>query len=449
MKVDDGGPRANSDDGLIKHLKPLYLVSKVLSLSPFRLIYGPNKGARASVPGTVQSLAALVLYGSFHLYSNYNDDFNGSNNGAGSGGQGASLPVNGTAPNGEGGNFVSVMIDIYSRYSGLGLYWVLVAGAIGNQRILAASVGTLVEMDEIFERQLGICVNNARWKRLICIQTALIAGLIGVFEWFNCLMYLSDYQPASEFCLPQCYITLITSVVGESQFVGYVKLLEMRLQLINQLLARLNELDERGAELNEAFATTTNSRGSELGESTPRSMASKVNELWWHDGEVAENRRHRIFQPLSHSTANANNGFVKEMTFKKLTTTPPKSTVEIGQDKYDPKPHRGEGGAYGVQLIFTLATLFITVTTLLYHCTMKAIRLLLRHPATSEDAVQRAWTLLSGLLWAMVCAYRVFRICNSCNSAKNEMVGSVTTYILILLQFDIAQNKSDWQMVPQ
>lgn len=103
------------------------------------------------------------------------------------------------------------------------------------------------------------------FSRLICIQTALIAGLIGVFEWFNCLMYLSDYQPASEFCLPQCYITLITSVVGESQFVGYVKLLEMRLQLINQLLARLNELDERGAELNEAFASTTQSKGSELG----------------------------------------------------------------------------------------------------------------------------------------------------------------------------------------
>ncbi|XP_039430437.1 uncharacterized protein LOC120413595 [Culex pipiens pallens] len=428
MKVDDGdgGPRANSDDGLIKHLKPLYLVSKVLSLSPFRLIYGPNKGARPSVPGTVQSLAALVLYGSFHLYSNYNDDFNGSNSGAGSGGQGATLPVNGTAPNGEGGNFVSVMIDVYSRYSGLGLYWVLVAGAIGNQRILVASVGTLVEVDEIFERQLGISVNNARWKRLICIQTALIAGLIGVFEWFNCLMYLSDYQPASEFCLPQCYITLITSVVGESQFVGYVKLLEMRLQLINQLLARLNELDERGE------------------------IIQSIKNLYSH---------------LHLLSLNMNK-------------------------------------AYGVQLIFTLATLFITVTTLLYHCTMKAIRLLLRHPATSEDAVQRAWTLLSGLLWAMVCAYRVFRICNSCNSAKNEaqqigclihglgihskcsdtkamvkllslqllqqrvdftacglfsidhglifnMVGSVTTYILILLQFDIAQNKSDWQMVPQ
>ncbi|XP_038112278.1 putative gustatory receptor 2a [Culex quinquefasciatus] len=30
-----------------------------------------------------------------------------------------------------------------------------------------------------------------------------------------------------------------------------------------------------------------------------------------------------------------------------------------------------------------------------------------------------------------------------------NMVGSVTTYILILLQFDIAQNKSDWQMEPQ
>lgn len=164
MKVDDdGGPRANSDDGLIKHLKPLYLVSKVFSLSPFRLIYGPNKGARPSIPGTVQSLAALVLYGSFHLYSNYNDDFNGSNGGV-SGGQGT-LPVNGTSPNGEGGNFVSVMIDVYSRYSGLGLYWVLVAGAIGNQRILVSSVGTLVEVDEIFERQLGICVNNARWKR--------------------------------------------------------------------------------------------------------------------------------------------------------------------------------------------------------------------------------------------------------------------------------------------
>lgn len=48
-------------------------------------------------------------------------------------------------------------------------------------------------------------------------------------------------------------------------------------------------------------------------------------------------------------------------------------------------------------------------------------RLLLRHPATTEDSIQHAWTLLSGLLWAMVCAYRMFRICNSCNSAKNEV----------------------------
>nr|XP_029715449.1 putative gustatory receptor 28b [Aedes albopictus] len=250
----------------------------------------------------------------------------------------------------------------------------------------------------------------------------LIFAMIFLFEYFNCIMYLSDFNPVSVYCLPDCYLVLLTGVTAESQIVGYIKLLQMRFQLINQLLTR---------------------------EAQNHSRMEIINEI------------KNLYAHLHLLSLNINK-------------------------------------AYGVQLVFILMTLFVTLTTLMYHCSMKAIRLLLHRPTSDEDLTERIWEVLNTFYWAAFSAYRIFRICNICNATKNEasqigclihglgtntncvrtktavrlfslqllqqkveftacglfsidhglvfnIVGAVATYILILLQFDVAQNRSQWQ----
>ncbi|XP_055590220.1 putative gustatory receptor 28b [Uranotaenia lowii] len=423
---------------LLRHLRPLFLLSKLFSLAPYRMETqkgrSPDgKRVRISPLGIGQSLAAILLYGAFHLYNNYYDDFTGTSKAAGQhGGNGAAKhQENGSAAgnwstsgsSGSEGNFVSVVIDVYNRYSVLVLYWILIAGNVANQRILIRCWEDCVQIDSIFRRKLRIWVNNSYWKRQIFSQMFLISGTVLVFEWFNCVMYLSDFDPASEYCLPQCYITLLTSIVAETQFVGFVKLLQMRFQLINQLLVR-HQQDRIRVEI--------------------------INDI-----------KH-LYAHLHLLSLNINR-------------------------------------AFGVQLVAILLTLFVTITALLYYCLMKAIGILLQWTVLSHpDLIYRSYEVFSTLFWAMACAMRVFRICNVCNAAKNEskqigclihalalstrnqsakssiklfslqllqqkveftacglfnidhvlvfnIIGSVTTYILILLQFDVAQNKSKWQ----
>ncbi|EAT41198.2 AAEL007142-PA [Aedes aegypti] len=418
-------PKSSSGKGsngnLLQHLRPLFLVSRLFSLNPFRIVHKSGKEVQiSSTLGILQCVAACVGYGAFHLYTTYSDDFDTAekSKNATRNATDASDPVQEKSEQ----NFVSVMIDTYNRYSGLGLYWVLVIGAIGNRRILIRFVESLQEVDQIFETKLNVVVNNLHWKRVICIQMTLIFAIIFLFEYFNCIVYLSDYNPSSVYCMPDCYLVLLTEATAESQIVGYIKLLQMRFQLINQLLTREAQNHNRLEIINE------------------------IKNLYAH---------------LHLLSLNINK-------------------------------------AYGVQLVFILMTLFVTLTTLMYHCNMKAIRLLLHRPSLDEDLSERYWEVLSTFFWVALSAYRIFRICNICNATKNEasqigclihglgmntncirtkttvklfslqllqqkvefsacgllaidhglvfnIVGAVTTYILILLQFDVAQNRSQWQ----
>ncbi|XP_058449151.1 uncharacterized protein LOC131429121 [Malaya genurostris] len=318
MKVGDSKPKPAAvdctdctDESLIKHLKPLYFVSKLFSLSPYRLIYGHNKRAQISVPGMVQSLVAIVLYSAFHFYTNYNDDFTGT----AKSNRISSANESSSAGNGTGdGATVSIMIDIYSRYSILVLYWILITGAVLNQRNLITSLELFVQVDELFRTQLGVVVPNSKWKWLICIQMMFVVVAILVFEWFNCLMYLSDYAPTSQYCMPECYLTLLTTVTVESQFVGYVKLLQMRFQLINQLLDPLNEQHSGAVD---GLSSVQNNPKSELNElrwcetelCSPAARVAARNAVFV--ANVAK-KQDRIFQLFSHQT-DADNVFVEGM----------------------------------------------------------------------------------------------------------------------------------------
>lgn len=155
-----------SNGTLIQHLRPLHLVSRLLSLNPFGVSYGSGKVVRISTVGIVQCVVACIAYGVFHLYTTYSDDFDTTEH-AKNVTRNATDVSEESAHEKQERNFVSVMIDMYNRYFGLGLYWILVSGAVGNRRILVNFMESLQQVDETFETKLNVAVNNLHWKRLV------------------------------------------------------------------------------------------------------------------------------------------------------------------------------------------------------------------------------------------------------------------------------------------
>uniref|UniRef100_A0A182NZ99 Uncharacterized protein n=1 Tax=Anopheles dirus TaxID=7168 RepID=A0A182NZ99_9DIPT len=256
---------------------------------------------------------------------------------------------------------------------------------------------------------------------------------IGVAEWHNCIMYMSDFIPASEYCIFQCFVAMLTSATVELQYMAFVQLIKNRLQLINELLVELTAY------------------GSEEPPGIRMKIINDVKNLYTH---------------LHLLALNINK-------------------------------------AYGARLIFILMTLFVTLTTLLYYCTMKLFRILwLGRWASGGELLGTFWRVLSTLAWAFISTFRILRICSVCNAAKTEaqkigslihglgwqtncsrtksmvrllslqlqqqrieftagglfpidhglmfnIVGSLATYLLILIQFDIAQNGAKWRTEPE
>uniref|UniRef100_A0A182JXF1 Gustatory receptor n=1 Tax=Anopheles christyi TaxID=43041 RepID=A0A182JXF1_9DIPT len=548
----------------LRCFRPLHILSSTFALWPFSV---PTAGStlfnRWSTPYV---LVVVTAYSAFHLYINYTDAY-----GIATGEEGADptrlTPTSGQQQQVEA-NFVSIVIDIYNRYSGLILFWLLHAVALATQRSLAAIVSGVLLIDEQIANRLSLVPNHAQWCRFICFHTAIIFLGIGFAEWYNCIMYMSDFIPASEYCIFECFITMLTSSTVEIQYVAFVQLIKNRLQLINDLLVELTSygndevqvhyervrLEKRiGGEVHPTMEllseiASSNTRPHQQSRTDPIERTAKTNQNHSNEPSVPRGdqrwhkikRQHKIItvnqaapsvvsrsqnaqlpaqfpllvasllQADSHSKASAHHIRAKIINdIKNLYTHLHLLSLNINK-------------AYGAQLIFILMTLFITLTTLLYYCTMKLFRMLwLGQWATPTELLPTFWEVLSTLSWAFISTFRILRICNVCNSTKNEaqkigshihglgwktncpdtksmvrfsspvyfrcntpdvnqgpwtevrilslqlqqqrieftagglftidhglmfnIVGSLATYLLILIQFDIAQNGPKWK----
>uniref|UniRef100_A0A182PZ08 Gustatory receptor n=1 Tax=Anopheles epiroticus TaxID=199890 RepID=A0A182PZ08_9DIPT len=434
----------------LRCFRPLHILSSTFALWPFGV---PTGGGwfHFNRPSVLYVLAVVTAYSAFHLYINYTDAY-----GIEAGEVEHAGPQDGPPTSASAGqqqqvevNFVSIVIDIYNRYSGLILFWLLHAVALATQRSLAAIVSGVLLIDEQIADRLSLVPNHGQWCRFICLHTAFVFLGTGFAEWYNCIMYMSDFIAVSEYCIFQCFITMLTSSTVELQYVAFVQLIKNRLQLINDLLVELT-----------TYGT--------------------------------ENERHTRLDHLLQAHSQPKAGTERHITAKIINDIKNLYThlhlLSLNINK-----------AYGVQLIFILMTLFVTLTTLLYYCTMKLFRMLsLGQWATAAELLPTFWEVLSTLSWAFISTFRILRICNVCNSAKNEaqkigslihglgwktncpdtksmvrilslqlqqqrieftagglftidhglmfnIVGSLATYLLILIQFDIAQNGAKWK----
>uniref|UniRef100_A0A182J662 Gustatory receptor n=1 Tax=Anopheles atroparvus TaxID=41427 RepID=A0A182J662_ANOAO len=507
----------SSRKSFLRCLRPLHYLSCVFGLWPFLSLQRCSEATvHPSAWCPVYSLLLMVTYSAFHLYINYTDAY-------------------GAAMGSAEGNFVSMVIDIYNRYSGLVLFWLLHIGALVTGRTLTHTFSGLMLVDEQIAQRLSVTPDHPRWCRFICLHMALIFLAIGFSEWYNCIMYMSDFIPASEYCIFQCYITMLTSSTVEIQYMALVEVIKSRLRLINELLAQLNDYDadqERthyeqfqvGARpslvhpgerwpyvkaphsgpsanflLDEISATYAARRSAVVRPSAtictplpslaPVPATSRGDQQRW---QKIKRLQHKIitvnqapppgpapvdggrtqFPLLVASLLNSQSGACEHIRLKIINDIKNLYThlhlLSLNINK-----------AYGAQLIFILMTLFVTLTTLLYYCTMKLFRMLwLGQRPSHGDLITTFWEVLSTLSWAFISTFRILRICSVCNAAKTEVrmlslqlqqqrieftagglltidhglmfniVGSLATYLLILIQFDIAQNGAKWKAEP-
>ncbi|XP_052892093.1 gustatory receptor for bitter taste 66a-like [Anopheles moucheti] len=547
----------------LRCFRPLHILSSTFALWPFAAHEwtGPVAGGTGCTRCSVLYVFAIVTaYSAFHLYINYTDGYGIAPNETSADSQ---MAPTATTQQQVEANFVSIVIDIYNRYSGLVLFWLLHTVALATQRSLVAIVSGVLLIDAQIVQRLSLVPNHAQWCRSICLHTAFIFLAIGVSEYHNCIMYMSDYIPASEYCIFQCFITMLTSSTVEIQYVAFVQLIKNRLQLINELLGELSAYtsDEEQTHYDRfrlerstksihprdcaAGGKTTATGHSpeflcEITPSYPRAHQSltdpglSTNPFAKRDPPAAgqpsiprgDRQWHKIRQqhkiitvnqaPPSRSQNAPGDGDGERGTLSgqfpllvaSLMHSQSKACehirTKIINDIKNLYTHLHLlslhiNKAYGAQLIFILLTLFVTLTTLLYYCTMKLFRMLwMGRWASSSELMLTFWAVLSTLSWAFISTFRILRICNVCNSAKNEaqkigslihglgwktncpdtksmvrilslqlqqqrieftagglftidhglmfnIVGSLATYLLILIQFDIAQNGAKWK----
>uniref|UniRef100_A0A182QX82 Gustatory receptor n=1 Tax=Anopheles farauti TaxID=69004 RepID=A0A182QX82_9DIPT len=522
----------DSRQQFLRCFRPLHVLSSAFGLWPFGpLVHGPQhtphfRYTRWSVlyVGTV-----IAAYSAFHLYINYTDTY-GATPGVESGTGGPSTEQQQQVE----ANLVSIMIDIYNRYSGLILFWLLHAVALATHGSLKAIVSGVLQLDDQIAQRLSLVPNHVRWCRFMCLHMASIFLCIGVAEWYNCIMYMSDYIPASEYCIFQCFITMLTSSTVEIQYASFVQLIKNRLQLINELLVELTSYGNGDAP--ELLASPSASYEFPLREisSSVHRRARQAVEASGIDDKHATRRQIPAVSvvnageppDLEPSIPRGDRRWhkIKRQQHKIITVNqapPPRATTTAHYDD-DGSSGGGDGGggggggtlpgqfpllvasllgvpkpkaAYGAQLIFILLTLFVTLTTLLYYCTMKLFRILwLGRWASRRELTPPFLEVVSTVAWAFISAFRILRICNVCNAAKTEaqkigslihglgwktnctrtksmlqqqrleftagglltidhglmfnIVGSLATYLLILIQFDMAQNGAKWKTEP-
>lgn len=188
-------------------------------------------------------------------------------------------------------------------------------------------------------------------------------------EFSNCLMYLSptsiDFQ---DNCLLLCIIPMFVVIVTvECRLFAYFLLIRERLKVINELINVYREQLKNGIEdddliiKDKLFFITEFTQPSKAFFKAPQKPPSSL-KIYWNflkslfDVRLGDTKVH-----CHSSDINAIN-FVEHIMiiksiYSKLYEISDRLTV-----------------AYGIQIISIIAVQFITLTTLLYYCSMKLVR---------------------------------------------------------------------------
>lgn len=234
-------------------------------------------------------------------------------------------------------------------------------------------------------------------SRFVLIQMSLVFSVIIYAEYFNCLMYIAPTSllNSDDLCILVCIIPMLTTAMVECRLFAYFLLMKERLKIINQsihfyrnnlnsfpTLELHNANDDRmkgirskiffitelgSKKINERVrAKTDNGWKSNFAEKYKSMMSS----FWRCVKNLLNVRKNKIFvdnfdsvyKNAAMKTNLSSNDCVERVCSMRIIYTKLHEITDLISK------------AYGIQIIAIISVQFITLTTLLYYCTMKIIR---------------------------------------------------------------------------
>lgn len=230
-------------------------------------------------------------------------------------------------------------------------------------------------------------------SRYFLIQTSLIFAALIYTEYTNCLMYISPTAAFyDKFCVILCIIPMLTTAMVECRLFAYFLLIKERFKIMNQSI--------------NFYKSNPDSRSNFLHQKpNNEKMKSIQNKIFF----IAELRSEKINERVR---VKSDNGWKSNFAAKlkslmsgfssSIRNLPNILTKKIFADNFEaiyshnvPSKNHDSADficnmqaiytrlceisdlinkAYGVQIIVIISVQFITLTTLLYYCTMKVIR---------------------------------------------------------------------------
>nr|AKC58579.1 gustatory receptor 2 [Anomala corpulenta] len=396
-------------------LIPLHLITKCVGLSPFNYnILNEKPLYQTSLLGSSYSFAIMILFVGYYIYAvEERDESTDSNK-------------------------VARSIDMYHLYGSIIVMSACIILNSYHQKTLIQAVKSLNEAD----LNMAGYSSKISWKKsrnLIFGYFSITLAVLITCEMLNCTMFLRQVGTLTTYCLLMCYIPMVINSFAEAQFVSYILLLKQRFAILNDELRSLITQKKY----------------------LPTVKITKV-------GPVI-NREENRPKPIAKSLI-----CVRQMHSQ---------LCEIGALL---------NKSFSLQILLNTGDVFIGFTTLAYYCFDGCMKLYL-----NEDGSNLYNTVTTGV-WTLVKLSRLLTLTLSCSIVKNEahlaghiiykidnryeselsseiysfgkqiihwnlkftafnffdvdmslfyaVVSSATTYLMILLQLDIANKQIEKSM---
>lgn len=189
----------------------IYLPAKLLCVVPFNINLKTGKASNSLLGSFVVILSGIFYY-AFHLYSAYQQMISQQDT-----------------------NFVSKLIDSYNQYAGCSILMIIILNSCYHQSKVVQVINTIQQVDDIL-RELNQTESTADRFRLQFHGPAyLFVTAICTMEYYFCIMFIKDTPTFSTYCLLMCYVPLLVHITTELLFCALLSCITNRLSKLKQL----------------------------------------------------------------------------------------------------------------------------------------------------------------------------------------------------------------------
>lgn len=307
----------------------------------------------------------------------------------------------------EDGNFVTKLIDSYNQFSGCSILMVIIANSCYHQRRIVRVIQALQTVDQLVCARTDAPITRQLMLEFHVPSLMFVAGICAM-EYYYCIMFIKDRPTYGTYCYLMCYAPLLVHVVTGLLFCAILQCVIDRLLILSQQQIFVAPVGD----LKRAFEG-----------------------LWGAAALLNQSFRLPILLLIFHQ-------------FTAVTTLTYDLVIAIVKYDFDAPGYDMEKivaqlkSSGGWSLFFLAETLLVCLQCTRYHREFhRTGEMLARTIRDRPDCPQTRWMQLQVVATlktaeASISAWGLFDVDLK---LLYSMIGIITTYLIILVQFDIAQ----------